>query len=340
MRLAIVESRKGFPAPNPHVGCVIVKDGKVIGRGHHDYAGGPHAEVVALKKAGDSARGADVYVTLQPCNHTGRTPPCSQALIAAGVASVTVACKDPNARSGGGIEVLSHAGIRVSVGLLEEEAKTANERFLVAMERGWPFVEAKVAISLDGRVALSNGESKWITNEMSREKGHWLRAQCGAVLVGRKTVERDDPHLTARIRGVKNQPVRIIFDPNSVLNRRERVFDGDAPTWHIVKHPLHENQLRAPMRDEHFDLPALLKELFDRGLTSVLVEGGPITLGHLLRQNLIDKLHVFLAAKALGNGPSWMQEQIVHIADAPQFLLDHAEKLNSDLWLSYRPNSR
>jgi diaminohydroxyphosphoribosylaminopyrimidine deaminase/5-amino-6-(5-phosphoribosylamino)uracil reductase len=339
MHRAIELSINGFPAPNPHVGCVIARNNEIVGEGFHDHAGGPHAEVVALGQAGDKARGADAYVTLEPCNHTGRTGPCSQALIQAGVARVRVATRDPHPKAAGGLDALKQAGIAIKEGVLQAEARRANERWLTAVERGWPFVEAKVAMSLDGRVALPSGESKWITNEVSRGKGHWLRAQCGAVLVGRRTVTRDDPHLTARIDGVVNQPTRIIFDPNSALTRREKVFDDVAPTWHIVRQPLHEGQIRATTNDSGFDLQALLKDFYERGLTSVLVEGGPITLGHLMRQGLVDRLNIFVAPKALGSGPSWIQEELAHLADAPQFNLVSAEPLDGDVWLTYRPSA-
>ena len=331
-------SQQGYPAPNPHVGCVIVKDREVVGEGYHDHAGGPHAEIVALQQAGEKARGAKVYVTLEPCNHTGRTGPCSQALIEAGVASVIIATPDPNPKATGGAQALRRAGIEVEEGYMDEVTRSANRRFLTAMKRGWPYVEAKVAMSLDGRVALPNGESKWITGEVARNVGHQLRAECGAVLVGRKTVQRDDPHLTARIDGVVNQPARIIIDPHSALTRRENVFDDAAPTWHVVKQPLHENQIRAPYHDDHLDLKALLKDFFDRGQTSILVEGGPITIGHLLKQNLIDRLNIFMAPKTLGAGPSWIQEEIASLNDAQQFKLIFTRPLDGgDLWLGYRP---
>ena len=340
MLRAIELSKGGFPAPNPHVACVIVKNDEIVGEGLHDHAGGPHAEVVALQQAGQRAKGAEVFVTLEPCNHQGRTPPCSLALIEAGVSSVTIACLDPNPNAAGGVKRLQEAGIKVNTGVCEKQARQANERWLIAVERKRPFIEAKVAMSLDGRVALPNGDSKWITNETSRKKGHRLRAECGAVLVGRKTVERDDPYLTARIDGVVNQPTRIVLDPNSVLTRRENVFNDAAPTWHVVKRPVHEGQIRAPMRDNHLDLPALLQEFFEKGITAVLVEGGPVTLGHLMHQGLVDRLNVFIAPKALGAGPSWMQESIAKLDDAMQFQLIDVTDLDGDLWIIYRPKAR
>src|SRR5579885_2122161 len=205
MRRAIELSKNGFPAPNPHVGCVIVKNGEIVGEAYHDHAGAPHAEVVALTQAREKANGADVFVTLEPCNHQGRTGPCSQALIQAGVANVTAACLDPNPKAKGGLKALKESGVKVSHGLMQKEASAANEVFLKSMEQRSPYLVGKVAMSLDGRVAMPNGDSKWITNEASRAIGHRLRAECGAVLVGRNTVARDNPHLTARVEGVVNQ---------------------------------------------------------------------------------------------------------------------------------------
>jgi diaminohydroxyphosphoribosylaminopyrimidine deaminase/5-amino-6-(5-phosphoribosylamino)uracil reductase len=337
MRRAIELSRLGFPAPNPHVGCVIAVDGEIVGEGFHDHAGGPHAEAVALEQADARAKGADVYVTLEPCNHQGRTPPCSNALIAAGVASVAIACLDPNPKASGGQKALNEAGIRVSSGLLEVEARAANEMFLTAMERGRPFVVGKVAMSLDGRVALPSGESKWITSETSRREGHRLRAECGAVLVGRNTVVRDDPLLTSRLGGVVNQPTRIVLDPNSALSGLEKVFGSDAPTWHVIKHPIRENQIGAPMKDDRLDLQALLMDFHKRGITSLLIEGGPITLGHFLTAGLIDRLEIFVAPKALGAGPSWLGFGVDSLDKAYKFKVDGVKQLEDDLWITYRP---
>ena len=337
MRRAVELSRLGFPAPNPHVGCVVAVGGDIVGEGFHDHAGGPHAEIVALEQAGERAQGADVYVTLEPCNHQGRTPPCSNALIAAGVASVTTATLDPNPKAAGGLAALREAGIRVSSGLLEAEARAANEMFLTAMKRGWPFVVGKVAMSLDGRVALPSGESKWITSEASRREGHRLRAECGAVLVGRNTVVRDDPLLTSRVEGVVNQPIRIVLDPHSALSGMEKVFGDEATTWHVVKHPIRENQIEAPLKDDQLDLHRLLKDFFDRGVNGLLIEGGPITLGHFLKSGLIDRLEVFVAPKALGAGPSWLGVGVDSLADAYQFKVDVVKQLEDDLWITYRP---
>lgn len=337
MRRAIELSGGGYPAPNPHVGCVIAQGETIVGEGYHDHAGGPHAEVVALEQAGERARGADVYVTLEPCSHHGRTPPCSEAIIAAGVASVAIACPDPNPRAAGGLVALVGAGIKVQVGVLEREAALENELFLTAVTRRSPYVVGKVAMSLDGRVALPSGESKWITSEAAREEGHRLRAECGAVLVGRNTVVRDEPLLTARVPGIVNQPVRIILDPNSALAGYEPVFGNDAPTWHVVKLPSREGQILAPMRGNLLDLPALLSEFYNRGIIAVLIEGGPITIGHFIREGLLDRLEIFMAPKTLGAGPSWNEIGVAQLADAPGFRLQRVKEVGPDLWMTYRP---
>jgi len=340
MRRAIELSTQGFPAPNPHVGCVIVKNGEIVGEGFHDHAGGPHAEVVALQQAGGKTNGADVYVTLEPCNHTGRTPPCSLTMINAKVRSVIFACADPNPRAAGGSQTLQEAGIEVCGGVLAHDARTANERFMSAMERGRTFIEAKAAMSLDGRVALPSGESKWITNEMSREQGHWLRAQCGAVLVGRNTVETDDPLLTARIPGVVNQPTRLVLDPNGKLSGNEKVFNDDAQTFRIVRKSERSNDIEAEFKDNAIDWNALAKQLFEKGITSLLIEGGPATLSSALKSGVVNRLHLFVAPKVLGAGPAWFNSDASKLTDALHFVHESSHLLGDDMWLIYRPAAR
>ncbi len=321
MRRAIELSKNGFPAPNPHVGCVLVRDGETVGEGWHEHAGGPHAEVAAL--VGANATGADAYVTLEPCNHRGRTGPCSVALIEAGVKRVVFACPDPNLEAVGGGERLRGAGIEVASGLLSEEAAQANEQFLFALNHRRPLIVLKAACSLDGRIALPNGESKWITGEAARREGHRLRAELGSVLVGRKTVEIDDPQLTARIEGVVNPPTRIVLDPNSRLKGTERVFDDSAPTIHVT----------GPI-----NLQELLASLFEKSITGILVEGGAVTMGHFIRAGLHDRLELFQAPKVLGDGPSWIEGLTFDsLEKAPQWHLDQVRLLGRDVWISARP---
>ena len=303
MKRAIALSKKGYPAPNPHVGCVLVKDGRIIGEGCHRFAGGPHAEVVALKAAGDNARGATAFVTLEPCNHTGRTGPCSEALIRAGVAEVYYAVGDPNPKAIGGGAELQAAGVTVRAGLCEVEARSANRQFLFAFESGRPLVVAKAAVTLDGRLALNNGASKWITGEAARAAGHSLRAELGAVLVGRRTVQMDDPELTARIKGVVNQPLRIVLDPDNLLLGTEKVFNKNAETWHITG---------------RIDLPQVLVRLRESGRTGLLVEGGATTLGRFMDARLVDRLELFVSPKLFGSGKTWLE--MAEIDDPTQAL--------------------
>ena len=338
MKRAIAASRGGFPAPNPHVGCVVVKDGSIVGIGFHDHAGGPHAEVVALEKAGVRARGSEVFVTLEPCNHHGRTPPCTGALVEAGVAKVTFAVGDPNPHSKGGASALAEAGIKVAHGLMAAEAEAVNAIWLTAVRRGRPFVVAKAASSLDAKAALPTGESKWITGEAARRRGHTLRAECGAVLVGRRTVLADEPLLTARIPSIANQPTRIILDRSGQLSDTHRVFDGSAPTIRVVGPGAKHGGLIAEMKGDGFDLPHLLTQLYAQGITSLLVEGGPTTLGAFFSAGLVDRLHLFLAPKVLGAGIDWVRGMSVStLAQAPEFKILQVRRHGPDVELVLGP---
>lgn len=339
MRQAIRLSKRGFPAPNPRVGCVIVREGAVVGKGYHPYAGAPHAEAMALTQAGESARGADVFVTLEPCNHVGRTPPCADALIRAGVRSVAIALRDPNPRvEGGGAERLKEAGIEVSVGLCEDEAKEANWVFHEAMSRNRPVVVLKAAMGLDGRVALPSGQSQWITSAESRVAGQRLRAELGAVLVGRGTVATDDPSLTARIRGVVNPPVRIVLDPEARLQGSERVFGPGAETlWCVAAERATEAQFPVRMGADGVDLEALLTQLGSRGVLGVLVEGGPRTITGFLRSGVVDWIVLFIAPKLLGAGKTWVEDLGFQTLDAVLAVSDvSVQKLGSDLMVMAR----
>jgi len=326
MQRAITLSRRGFPAPNPHVGCVLVRNGKVVGEGYHHHAGGPHAEAAALTMAGSEAKGADAYVTLEPCNHFGRTPPCSDALIRAGVRRVVVACADPNPVAAGGLAKLRAVGIETETGLLAKEAADANIAFMTAMRLRRPYVVVKAAASLDGRIALPSGESKWITGPEARRAGRRLRAELGAVLVGRRTVELDDPQLTARTPGVVNPPLRIVLDPSARLTDRHKVFDDQAPTRHVT----------GPV-----DLPALLADLFASGVTGLLVEGGGTTISGFVRAGLVDAYEIFLGGKLLGAGRSWLADiGLDSLAEAPELEVTGIRRVGSDFRISARPRIR
>lgn len=335
MERAIQLSRMGFPAPNPHVGCVIERGGQVVGEGYHDHAGGPHAEINALAIAGTAAEGATAYVTLEPCNHTGRTGPCSEALIAAKVSRVVIACDDPNPRATGGKDRLRAAGIEVVEGVMIEEAENANRMWLTAVRRKRPYVVAKAAMSLDGRIALPNGQSQWITGEAARTQAHVLRAECGAVLVGRKTVELDDPQLTVRHVEAVNQPVRIVLDAGLKLARDRRVFDGSAPTIHVVEKQDAADQLACSTRNGQFDLNLLLTSLMSLGMTSLLVEGGGQTIGAFMAAGFVDRLELFVAPKILGDGPAWVHGLGLNaLESAPEFRVKSLKTLEQDLWIT------
>ncbi len=329
MSRAIELSRRGYPAPNPHVGCVIVRDGEMVGEGWHDFAGGPHAEAMALAIAGARALGADLYCTLEPCNHEGRTGPCTHAIIQAGVARVFVAVRDPNTKASGGIEALVKAGIACDVGILEEEARVANEVYLTAIERERPYVVVKSATTSDGFIARTDGTSKWITGEEARAVGHRLRADMGCVLVGRVTVERDDPQLTARVPGIVNQPLRAVLDPRAVLPSTHRVFSDGGPTVRFVKKGLtqEEYDVEVETGPEGFVLKQVLGALFERGMIGVLVEGGGETAAAFLRKGLVDRIERFTSPHSFGTGHPWLG------SSAPELKLKKVaeERLGEDL---------
>lgn len=281
----------GYPAPNPHVGCVIVRGDEVVGEGFHAYAGGPHAEVVALAASGERAQGATAYVTLEPCHHHGRTPPCSLALMEAGVARVVYAVPDPNPRAQGGAEALRAAGVSVDrISLPEAEA--VNQVWLTAARRHSPYVMLKVATTQDGYLARLDGTSKWITGEAARRAAHELRAHMGAVLVGVGTVLADDPHLDARVPGVGRPVTKIVLDPQSLLSGSEQVFQSPGEVmW-----------LREEVRG---GVAGVLAHLWAQGVTSLLVEGGAFTLSEFLKVGAWDELHQFVAPTEWGEGIPW-----------------------------------
>lgn len=297
--------------PNPMVGCVITQDEDVVGEGWHERAGEPHAEVMALRDAGGRAWGATAYVTLEPCAHTGRTPPCSEALVAAGVSRVVAAMRDPFPKvDGAGFARLQAAGIEVASGLMEAQARQLNRAFLARVERGRPWLRIKQGISLDGRTALANGESKWITSPQSRDDVQRWRARCGALLTGAGTVLADDPHLTVRLpEGVPFMPpLRVVLDPGLATIARGHVRDGDAPTLYMhapdVKRPREfaAQGMAVPMSGHHFDLQAVLAELARLEINEVQVEAGATLAGAFLKEGLVDELLFYVAPLLLGDG--------------------------------------
>jgi diaminohydroxyphosphoribosylaminopyrimidine deaminase/5-amino-6-(5-phosphoribosylamino)uracil reductase len=325
----------GFVSPNPMVGAVVVKDGQVIGQGYHQSVGGPHAEVHALDAAGSSARGATLYVTLEPCNHFGRTPPCTQKIMEAGIRRVVVAMADPDPTvKGGGNGYLASQGIEVECGVCEQSARQLNESFIKFKTTGRPFVILKMAATLDGRIATRTGDARWVTGEAARSRVHEMRHAMDAIMVGIGTVEADDPRLTARLangRGI--DPVRIILDTNLKLRPKARILTSASTAATYVACAPHADQqkkkrliekgakiLEIPLRDAYIDLTQLMQRLGTMGITSVLVEGGGQVATGALNSDIVDKVALFYAPKLLvsdqgvpmcrGQGPEKMTEAL------------------------------
>ncbi|MGW7003031.1 bifunctional diaminohydroxyphosphoribosylaminopyrimidine deaminase/5-amino-6-(5-phosphoribosylamino)uracil reductase RibD [Streptomyces sp. NPDC054933] len=303
----------GSTSPNPVVGCVILDaDGETAGEGWHQRAGGPHAEVHALRAAGERARGGTAVVTLEPCNHTGRTGPCAQALIGAGVARVVYAVADPTPTATGGAATLRAAGIDVEGGLLADAAARGNEAWLTATPRQRPFVTWKYAATLDGRSAAADGTSRWITAAPARAEVHRLRAESDAVLVGSGTLRADDPQLAVRgIDGDITQPLRVVVDTEATITPDARVLDSAAPTLLAVAEDavtdhLKVDVVRLPRAADGrgLDVLALLSALYQRDVRSVLLEGGPTLAGAFLAAGAVDKVIGYLAPALLGAGPA------------------------------------
>ncbi|HET8643765.1 MAG TPA: bifunctional diaminohydroxyphosphoribosylaminopyrimidine deaminase/5-amino-6-(5-phosphoribosylamino)uracil reductase RibD [Pseudonocardiaceae bacterium] len=303
MRRAIALAARGLgtTSPNPVVGCVLLDAaGTVVGEGFHAYAGGPHAEIVALAQAGEAARGGVAVVTLEPCNHTGRTGPCTSALLAAGLTRVVVAVRDPTPAAGGGVQRLRAAGVQVETGVRAAEAAAGNLAWLTAVRRGRPYLTWKVAATLDGRAAAADGTSMWITSEESRTDVHALRGTVDAVIAGVGTVLADDPRLT--VRNLRDgalairQPLRVVVDSGGRTPAGARVLDAAAPTWVATAAEVGA----AP--DGRVDLAALAIALYGRGVRSALLEGGPTLAGAFLAARLVDRVVAYLAPRLLGAG--------------------------------------
>lgn len=359
MQLALDLAKQGefTTTPNPSVGCVLVKDGKVVGKGFHAKAGEPHAEVMALREAGEKARGATAYVTLEPCSHFGRTPPCAKGLVEAGVSKVIAAMCDPNPQvAGKGLQILTDAGIESAVGLLEENAEQLNKGFLKRMRTGKPFVQLKLAMSIDGKTAMASGESKWITGAQARADVQQYRAKASAILSTSQTVLADDPSLNVRWEELPSdvkasyaqeklrQPVRVILDSSHKVRSDFKVFSTESPVWLVGEdnYPLtgflvFTEYLQLDRNQGETRLQALMAELGKRQINTLWVEAGATLAGALIAENLVDELIIYMAPKLLGDQARDLCHlpNLTQLADAPLWQLQSCEPVGDDLKLIY-----
>lgn len=336
--------------PNPRVGCVIVNNGAVVGEGWHKRTGEGHAEVNALSQAGEKTEGATVYVSLEPCCHQGKTPPCTDALINANVDRVVAAMQDPNpAVAGNGLQQLTNAGIFAEVGLLETAAHELNPGFIQRMKTSRPYVRSKLAMSLDGRTAMSNGESKWITGDAAREDVHRLRARSSAIVTGAGTVLADDPSMTARLEGIERQPLRVVIDTNLSTPADANILKQDGPT-HIltcsedeVSVELLSNAgakvIKLPMAHNQVDLFAMMDYLNGLEVNEVLLETGATLNGAMLEAQLIDELIVYMAPVVMGSEARGLFRlpHLQTMADRVELSLLESRAVGNDLRLTFLP---
>jgi len=336
MKIAIDLARKGegFTSPNPMVGAVVVKDGKIVGTGYHQAAGLAHAEVNAIDDAGNNAKGGTLYVTLEPCNHTGRTPPCTEKILKAGIKRVVSSMYDPNPDvKGGGIAYLKEKGIEITTGVCEDEAKKLNEIFIKYIRTRLPFVIVKCAATLDGRIATRTGDSKWVSCETSRRFVHQLRHATDAIMVGIGTVKKDNPALTTRLDNKGKDPVRIILDTHLSVPEDAKVLknDSDAETFVITGNNIQPDKkskiaskkvkiIESPLKEGRIDFASLMSQLGSLGITSILIEGGSQVIASAFAAKIVDKIIFFYAPKILGGddgvpickgkGPALMKDSI------------------------------
>ncbi|MFJ7676543.1 bifunctional diaminohydroxyphosphoribosylaminopyrimidine deaminase/5-amino-6-(5-phosphoribosylamino)uracil reductase RibD [Peribacillus sp. NPDC097198] len=354
LALDLAGSAKGKTNPNPIVGAVIVKDGVIAGTGIHRKAGEPHAEVHAFKMAGEYAKGGTLYVTLEPCSHYGKTPPCANLVKESGIKRVVVAMEDPNPEvAGRGIALLKEAGIEVEVGILEKEARRLNERFIHNMTTGRPFVLSKFAMTLDGKLATHTGHSKWITGEESRHSVHLLRNEVDAILVGIGTVLADNPSLTTRLpEGGGKNPVRIILDSELRVPLDFHVLQVEEARTVIVTHEnaslekiasLSERGVEfimVPKTEAGLDLEILMAELYKKGITDVLLEGGSEVNASFLRAGLIDKYLIYVAPKLLGGRNSltpFSGDDVNQMDEALDVSISHVDTFGEDIRITAYP---
>ncbi len=360
--LELAERGLGRTSPNPAVGAVVVAGDEVMGQGFHRSAGEPHAEIIALQQAGEQARGAEMYITLEPCSTYGRTPPCTDAIIASGISRVVYACEDCDpANAGRAAQILSAAGIETVAGLLQEEARELNEAYFKHKQTGYPFVTVKLACTLDGKIATRSGQARWITGKEAREFVHILRDRSDAVMVGRATVEADDPALTTRIgRPGSRDAVRVVVDTYARTPPTAQVLrvESNAPCLIAVAEPKvgdDKTQRRAakleragaqiiwvPEKEGKVDLRELLRQLGERNLMSVLVEGGAQLVGGLLEEQLIDKFLFFYAPKILGDDRALSPikgRPVPNLADAHSVHIHRVEQIGADILVTAYPCS-
>jgi diaminohydroxyphosphoribosylaminopyrimidine deaminase/5-amino-6-(5-phosphoribosylamino)uracil reductase len=354
MRRAIrlAERGRGLASPNPPVGALVVRDGRVIARGFHRGPGTAHAEIEAIEAAGDAARDATLYLTLEPCTHQGRTPPCAPRVIAAGFSRVVIGTTDPNPLvDGRGAAALRDAGIEVEVGVLAPDAERLVESFAKFIRSGRPFLTAKLAVSLDGRAAAADGSSQWITGPTARRDAHRLRAISDAVMVGIGTVLRDDPKLTVRLRGYRGrQPLRVVMDSLCRTPAEAQVLAPDAPTMIATTEKATEESaealrargaevVRLPARDGRVDLAAALEALGRMGIASVLLEGGPTALGDAVERALVDRYVFYVAPKLLGSAGAGAVAALVAptISQARELRIDSVRHIGADLRIEAYP---
>lgn len=353
MRLALRLARRGMgkTGPNPMVGAVIVRGSQIVGKGYHHRAGEPHAEVLALRQAGERARGATLYLNLEPCDHFGRTPPCTQAILSSGIQRVVAGLKDPNPRvSGRGIARLRKAGVQVKVGVLEKECQELNAAFCKYITTGIPFVTLKAAVSLDGKVASKSGDSRWISSEASRAYVHRLRSVMDAVMVGIGTVLKDDPLLNVRFSGRRNlrHPLRVIVDSQLRIPAHCRIVQTANQYCTVVAttpaaSPSKINRLKKANVEVlivksdaqgKVNLRALMKELGRREIVSVLLEGGPILNASAVREKIIDRFLLFIAPKIIGGEKApglFRGEGIPRVRDAEGLEILKVKRIGTDI---------
>jgi diaminohydroxyphosphoribosylaminopyrimidine deaminase/5-amino-6-(5-phosphoribosylamino)uracil reductase len=354
MQMAMNLAGKGRRSvfPNPMVGCVVVNDGKIVGKGYHEYFGGPHAETNALTDAGKKAAGATLYVTLEPCDHHGKTPPCTRAILRSGIKRVVVAMADPDRKiRGRGLRRLSENGLEVVVGLLKKQAAELNREYVKSRKNSKPRVTVKVAMSIDGKIASRTGDSKWISSKKSRAMVHRLRTRADAVLVGKNTVLRDDPQLTSH--GLGRNPVRVILDKNLRLPLRSKVFDGSAPTLVLHGSKVSNSRLSAlkrkriltlgmSQRGGEFDFREIVDRLRSFSLDSILIEGGGETIASAINAGVVNDLMVFVAPIIVGGREATSPVEGVGVAsvrEALEFRKYRVSRIGRDLLITARIDS-